>query len=238
MRNVDIFFKVLEKFNNLENKKVGNVIKATEIVIYKNNKGFNIYFGIRNDNCHLFHNYIVKSEEEFVQDGTKSAFIPNTCVYLENVSETELDAILFLFNKKYSVTNGPFATFFDKLQIVQFTASPDSMINTSIWLNSRNVPLSIKIHLNGTKNAYFKFAVMSYSKRREEIKASEKISYKEYIQMLETMKSNNATSYLVEAYNLSYKEYLDYLSKLEVLEKEQSITDCTSLLSAQDFLKR
>lgn len=238
MRNVDVFFRILERFNNLESKKVGNVIKATEIVIFKNGRGYNVYFGISSDMNYMFNNYLVKSEEEFLHDAIKNVFVPNTCVYLENVREIELDTILFIFNKKYSVTIGPFKPFLDKLQIYYFTTSPELMLNTSILISSKNVPSNLKIHLNAAKNAYFKFGIMSYFKRRREIEASEKIGYKEYAQMLETLKSINPANYLAEAYSLSYRDYLDYLRKLEVLEKEPSINERVGLISASDFLKR
>ena len=171
MRNVDVFFRVLERFNDFESKKYG-YIKNVEIIVFKNEKGYNIYFGLRNNDCLFFGEQVVRGEQNFVHNGINKAFLPNTGVYLENGSEEELDTILFVFNKKYSATLGFFDSLkkiYNKSKIDTFSTSPELELYTTIWIDKNNSPLNINKHLLGSKDAYSKIMLKTAAIRKSEI---------------------------------------------------------------------
>lgn len=235
MRNVDVFFRVLERFNDFESKKYG-YIKNVEIIVFKNEKGYNIYFGLRNNDCLFFGEQVVRGEQNFVHNGINKAFLPNTGVYLENVSEEELDTILFVFNKKYSATLGFFDSLkkiYNKSKIDTFSTSPELELYTTIWIDKNNSPLNINKHLLGSKDAYSKIMLKTAAIRKSEIWYNAKVDYNEYVEMLKTLKNLDATDYLALAYKLPYYAYFAYLNDLGI-----STDGLNSLVSASEFLKR
>lgn len=209
MKNVEMFFNVLAKMNNLEVKKNQNKIRNTSIFIFKSGVGYSIYFGISNDLPKDISKIAKSSEQEFTKENYKKAFLPNTGIFLGTVSEQELNYILFVFNKKYSVTTGPFIS---DDRVTSFHTSPETSTYASISISEENALQAMNEHIRGTKDNYFKLNAMTDKDRRETVNMSEIVSPQDYILMLDMIKLSEPENYLRKAYSFSYPEFIKYAS--------------------------
>ena len=213
MQNIELFFQVLEKMNNLEAKKSQNIIRKTAIYIFKNRYGYNLYFGLQTDLPQAYQ-MAKKSEQEFTSNSYKKVFLQATGVFLGTITEEELNYILFIFNKKYSVTKGPFPSDLDKEHIIRFDTNVDTLINTSIFISEENAPQAINEHMRGIKDNYFRLHKMDREERKL-IHMNATLSPQDYLTMLEIMKYYNPKDYLIKAYKLSYLEFMEKKKKMQ-----------------------
>ena len=240
MQNVEMFFKVLEKMEQLESKKNKNKIRKTSILIFKNGTSYNIYFGLASDYLTVteFYKSIKSTEKEFIAENYKNFFLPNTVIYLGTVNEEELNYILFIFNKKYSVATGPFATTEAKERIVSFHTHPCTNIHASIEVSEENAPMAIKEHIRGTKENYFTLNALNDTERIKSIKSNELFSHQDYTTMLDMLKYHEPENYLKKAYSLSYLAFMEYTSTWKSNHISIEEAESKEFMSATEFLKR
>ncbi len=237
MKNVEMFFNVLAKMNNLEAKKNQNKIRKTSIFIFKSGVGYSIYFGISNDLPKNISKIAKSSEQEFTKENYKKAFLPNTGIFLGTVSEQELNYILFVFNKKYSVTTGPFIS--DDDRVTSFHTSPETSTYASISISEENALQAMNEHIRGTKDNYFKLNTMTDKDRRETVNMSEIVSPQDYITMLDMIKYTKVENYLRKAYSLSYLEFMEYaLKRRNTFSSNILGNNFKEFVTAEEFLRR
>ena len=239
MKNIELFFKVLDKMDILEAKKNQNKIRNTSIFVFKGGVGYSIYFGVSNDLPKDIYNIAKSSEQEFTKEHYKKVFLPNTAIFLGTITEQELNTILFAFNKKYSVTTGPFKSNEDKEKVVSFRTHPETSTYASITIAIDNAPSAIKEHIRGTKDNYFKLNAMKDNDRRETVKISEICSPQDYVTMLNTIKYSEPENYLRKAYSFSYLEFMEYaITRKNSFNQNVDEKEIPEFIGAEEFLKR
>lgn len=245
MNNVEIFFKLLKRMEQLSFKKVGYMTRNTRIFIFKSNNGYNVYFGISNTlGCDFYEieedvcETAKSSELKFLKENYKKVFLFGARWYL-TVSEQELNSILFVFNKKYSVTSGHFTSEIAKEKVVFFNTNSGSLPSASIIISIENAPQAINEHIIGTNETYIKLITMNDRDRKETVKMNANCSVQEYMKILDMLKERNPKNYLIEAYSLSYLEVMEYAVTLGNLPNQSNGENIThGFTSAEDFIRR
>ncbi len=246
MNNVKTFFKVLKKMEQLESKRMGNVIRNTRIFIFKSNIGYSIYFGISNDlskdiyeTAEDIYETAKSSELEFARENYKKVFLHGTGIFLGTVNEQELNSILFIFNKKYSVNSGHFTSEIAKEKVILFRTNSETSTDASIIISAENAPQAIDEHTKGTKENYFKLIMMNDRDRKEAVKMSEICSSQDYMAILNMLKDRNPKNYLTKAYSLSYLEVMDYaITSGNIFGRSINENDAHGFIPAEEFLRR
>lgn len=246
MNNVETFFKVLKRMEQLEFKRVEYITRNTRIFIFKSSSGYNVYFGIDNDlskdiygTAEDIYKTAKSSELEFVKENYKKVFLNGTGIFLGTVSEQELNNILFIFNKKYSVISGHFTSEIAKEKVVLFRTNSETSTYASIIISAENAPQAIDEHIKGTKENYFKLIMMNDRDRKEAVKMSEICSSQDYMAILNMLKDRNPKNYLTKAYSLSYLEVMEYaITSGNIFGRSVNENNAHGFIPAEEFLRR
>ena len=228
-KQIEIFFKVLEKFKQLENNHTSPLPRL--IFIFKNPLGYNIYFGIRKKEEKNLEKAANGTEEDFIKKYYEDILVPYTGVYQGNVSEDELDYILYIFNMKY--IGAIFHSFDKEEKIIEFWSN---QMNTTIYIPEKKGPTSIKEHVEGTKLNTMKYALMMPNEKTLSINQKKVLSIGDYIAILNYFKNSKEPS-ILSAYRFTYQDFIKHILVLSSANPNKE-NNSTHFETAEEFLKR
>lgn len=214
LSKADNFFRILEKFTQMDRINSRGRIAGISIPIFKTKQGtYNIYFGI-NPDITVPNEENLNNEETFLQGKHKHIIKEGTGVCLENVSEMELNYILFAFNMKYNVTEGPFSNLTTK-RVIRFSSNGVLFPAINIYFHKDSIRYDFLVqHYEGIKRNYFKYQEWQNKNQvKLQLLDNYKVSYEKYIKMLKFYINSLTLNPILTAYSKSYEEFIDTVAE-------------------------
>ena len=206
-KNVKTFFTCLEKFQNLKNRNDRDIY----ILIYKATLGYNLYFGLASNNPQELSNLINAPEEEFKKNYQK-LLIPHSGVFLANISEEELNNILYAYNMKYSVIKPPALSTYEKENFICFRTHPGLNAKAKIFISPSNAPTSIEEHIQGTIDIFYKLESLKTEEKYQTIKLNSIRNYQDIFVLAAVYnRDRNSSSH----YSIAFKWAMDKFGLLQ-----------------------
>lgn len=249
---IDDFFTALEMF--IKETKLKNTLSCKyEIIIpiFKNHSGkYNIYYGIRASSCSesTEKNTIFGTEKEFLSSYNKKMLERGTTgVCLENVSESELNEILFAFNMKFFASLGYKDN--SELSVVKFSSSIDTTKAFDNLCTSISIAFAKNIidkdilqkHYEGAKVNRF-FSTEIYEKRNLEPEINKmyyEIDYKYYLDILRKTEKIDLLNSMKKAYILVNSEIIDiYNNRVKNYKNDKLDGQPIIFTSSDAFIKQ
>lgn len=232
-KNVKTFFTCLEKFQNLKNRNDRDIY----ILIYKATLGYNLYFGLASNNPQDLSNLINAPEEEFKKNYQK-LLIPHSGVFLANISEEELNNILYAYNMKYSVIKPPALSTYEKENFICFRTHHGLNAKAKIFISPSNAPTSIEEHIQGTIDIFYKLESLKTEEKYQTIKLNSIRNYQDFVTMLNLISAYELKNPITKAYNFTPSEFLEYSSSIIQKKKITSKNIEEDFINALDFIRR